>query len=233
MGVPKRSRPRIRPRNKMSTKFVLIFYRKDFDMIIESINALTKKLTGQDGTGSDITESINDLTKKWTGSDDRGETIAEALDVLAQHAEGEVQEHEYNFWGTVANPIQEREDNTSIASAEVPVIWQSIHEATLNSLATVMINIDATALGQGTIEQRLVGIINSGILEIYTNFIDSEYTLGNFLWWYLSGDDSVVLAQARMFDNGTITDLSPYASLCPTQIKVISARRIPALEQTT
>lgn len=57
-------------------------------MIIDSINALTKKLTGQDGTGSDITESINDLTKKWTGSNDRGETIAEALDVLAQHAEG-------------------------------------------------------------------------------------------------------------------------------------------------
>ena len=72
----------------MSTNFVLIFYRKDYGMIIESINALTKKLTGQDGTGSDITESINDLTKKWTGSNDRGETSAEALDVLAQHAEG-------------------------------------------------------------------------------------------------------------------------------------------------
>lgn len=36
--------------------------------IVNKIHDLTKKMTGQDGVGSDITTAINDLTAKWTVS---------------------------------------------------------------------------------------------------------------------------------------------------------------------
>lgn len=50
--------------------------------IVDKIHDLTKKLTGQDGIGSNITEAINDLTTKWTQMNGTGENIEAAITTL-------------------------------------------------------------------------------------------------------------------------------------------------------
>ena len=55
--------------------------------IVDKIHDLTKKLTGQDGVGSNITEAINDLTTKWTEVNGTGGNINEAVTTLSQNAE--------------------------------------------------------------------------------------------------------------------------------------------------
>lgn len=54
--------------------------------IVDKIHDLTKKMTGQDGVGSDITTAINDLTAKWTQSDGKGSNIEESIANLSLNA---------------------------------------------------------------------------------------------------------------------------------------------------
>lgn len=159
----------------------------------------------------------NTAIKPYAGGSGRKfrSTISYKWIAIWNHSAVEPTVHTYKFTGTIAQPFEDSE------------LARQIHYIAYYYGLKLQLDYDASAIGFSNYTQPL---------SVYSNAFESTACdtvgLANYMKWefYESGEGYTLnLEQASAFQGGFEQDLSPYASLVPSEITLYTTFPIPEL----